>query len=528
MYLEDFMKTVRVITAAILLIFVQSVFSQWEDDIPVTRKEMERRAVEKYLSDPDNIARQFSDDAEIDIDETIDGNVVIMDGDLKVYGHVMGDILALNGDVRVQRHGFVSGNITTVGGKIRQHEDSIVEGNQIETKSRNVFRSADYEEDFNFDFDFEFPEDRNEYKYSTLPMGPLDDQVIVRYNRVQGFFLGMEMPKSIAGKNNIATIHGFGGYGFKEKAWRYELGLDRYFFNQRDYRFELGAKMYDLTDTRDDWLITPTENSLASFLMHEDFFDFYRRKGFEVHASQNLSIFLKGTLAYRNDDYQSLDKNVDWALFGGKKKFRENPLISEGNMRSLYGELYLDTRNSHELPRRGWYGKIAMEMSNSGLKSDFRFNQYLIELRHYLPVSRGERLDFRVMAGSAEGDVPLQKLFQLGGLSTLRGYSYKEFSGDRMLLMNLEYNVSPSTFSRDILFFDDLRLIFFMDTGAAWFHSGEDKWYRGFDHLKFPGLKSDVGIAIADWKGQVRLNIAKRTDTNRDPLEVTFRIAKPF
>ena len=90
-----------------------------------------------------------------------------------------------------------------------------------------------------------------------------------------------------------------------------------------------------------------------------------------------------------------------------------------------------------------------MEMSNSDLRSDFSFNQYVLELRHYLPISRNERLDLRFKAGSAEGTLPFQKLFELGGISTLRGFEYKEFVGDRLLLANIEYNLSPSIFSHD-------------------------------------------------------------------------------
>ncbi|MEE9117935.1 MAG: BamA/TamA family outer membrane protein, partial [Calditrichia bacterium] len=312
------------------------------------------------------------------------------------------------------------------------------------------------------------------------------------------------------------------------QAWRYQLGVDRYFFNQRVYRFEIGANMHDLTDTKDDWLITPLENSLASFLIHEDFQDYYRRQGFDVHISQNWTIYLKGTIAYRNDDYNSLNKNTDWALFGGKKKFRDNPAIEEGNMRSIYGEIYLDTRNSHESPRRGWYGKLSMEASNSGLNSDFDFNQYILELRHYLPLSRRERLDLRMKLGSSDGNLPAQKLFELGGISTLRGFPFKEFIGDRLLLVNVEYILSPSVFNRDFLFFDDIRLILFSDVGAAWFTSDNSKWTKGFGHLKFNDLKSDIGIALSNWDGTVRLNIAKRTDTNRNAMMMTFRIAKPF
>jgi outer membrane protein assembly factor BamA len=119
-------------------------------------------------------------------------------------------------------------------------------------------------------------------------------------------------------------------------------------------------------------------------------------------------------------------------------------------------------------------------------------------------------------------------MFELGGLSSLRGFSFKEFVGDRLILANIEYNFSPAAFKRDILFLDDFRLILFSDIGKAWFAKDNSNFTNGFEQLTWHSLKSNLGFALTDWQGRIRLNIAKRTDTNRDPWEITFRIAKPF
>lgn len=515
----------------LIIAFSISLFAQYNkyEDIPITQDEMVRRAEMKYVKNSSLETFRYYEDHVIHNYETVDGNITVVRGDLVVRGKIIGDVIVIYGDVIIETDAEVTGNITSIGGTIEQIESSVVKGNQIETSPKNVFRNTGYSQKYNYDNDhYDSWQFTYQNQYSTLPLWPLEDQFILRYNRVQGLFLGLEFPKSIANKYNIITIHGFGGYGFEEKAWRYQIGLDRYFFNRTSYRFEIGASFYDLTDTRDDWIITPLENSLASFLIHEDFQDYYRRNGYEVHISQNLTIYLKGTLAYRNDRYNSVGKNVDWALFGGDKKFRINPAIDQGNMRSLYGELYLDTRNDHETPRRGWYGKLSVEKSNSDLNSDFSFNQYILELRHYIQISRNERLDLRFKAGSSEGELPIQKQYEIGGISTLRGFNYKEFRGDRLLLTNIEYNLSPSLFSRDFFLFDDIRLIFFSDIGSAWFSNDNSKFSKGFDILKLNTLKSDIGIGFSNWDGTVRLNIAKRTDTNKDPMAITFRIAKPF
>jgi len=508
----------------ILMLSPFSYLSAQQQDTWENSSEYQHKAEKKYIRNNDFLTKHFSRDLVIEKEEQLQSNLVIKNGDLFIYGKVEGDILVLSGNVFIKTGAFVDGNISAVEGKISQEEKSTVTGNQIETVRKYSIENVSYHYPNEYTYPNYYPDEHVSY----VNVGPLEDEFVFRYNRVQGVFLGMNIPKRLGTRNLPIDLYGYAGYGFAEKKVRYLAGISRSFFNFRDYRFELGAEAYDLTDTRDDWFITPLENTLAAMLIHEDYQDFYRRKGFEVHASQNWTLHLKGTVAFRNDTYESLENNTDWALFGGDKKFRLNPEIEEGNMRSIYGELYLDTRNDRKLPFRGWYAKLSMETSNNSLGSNFFFNQYIFELRHYLPLSRIERLDIRLRAGSAEHELPLQKLFQMGGIGTLEGFRYKEFNGDRLLLGNFEYVISPSLFDRDFLFLDDFSFIIFSDVGSAWYTRDQEDLVAGFEQLHWNDLKSSVGIGISDWKGQVRLTLAKRTDTSRNAFDLSFRIAKPF
>lgn len=532
------------ISISLLLVIVcRPAVAQDDDMKSFDMKKIEKKAYEKYITQNNHKDYRFTDDTTIAADTIIAGNVIVVSGDLRVEGQIDGDVLVIWGNAEMQPGSVVNGNVTCVNGRIRQEAKSEVHGNQIETKAKNLVRMEDEETDFDDeasrdDFRFDNFMNRHARAYSTLPLNEIDDTILMRYNRVQGPFLGVSIPKSIRGKYNIFNMHGFGGYGFKEKKWRYELGIDRWLFNQKNYRFELGGKFYDLTDTKDTWIINPTENSLAAFFIHEDFQDFYRRKGFEFHTSQNLTIFFKGTLTYRSDKYESLDKNTDWALFGGKKKFRANPIIDNGTMNSLIGELYFDTRDNKDLPRSGWFGLFSAENSNSQLKSDFSFVQYCFELRRYQRLDRYERIDLRLKAVTSQGEVPKQKRYQLGGIGTLNGLRYKElkgdasnFGGDRLLLANIEYNISPRLFRTNLGFIDNLRYILFFEIGNVWQRadvSTDDAWNKGYSHLRWHDFKSDFGIAFTTWSEKFRVSVARRTDTGKDPFVLTFRITKPF
>lgn len=533
------MRFSRILLILGLIILInQQGFAQKTEEInsQTTLTTLEKRAVQKYFSDSERKLFRFAGTTEVGERDTINGNLLVVDGNLKILGMVKGDVIVVNGDVSLQSGALVKGSITSIDGSIRQNSKSQVHGNQLETHAKNLFSGSEWD-DCCDDHYYPGSEHRDHGPYSTLPIGPVDDSVILSYNRVQGVFLGWAIPKKITGKYRLLTVHGFGGYGFKEKSWRYELGADRWLFNQTDYRFELGAKVYDLTDTKDNWLLTSWENSLSSVLLHRDYQDYYRRSGYELHASQNISIYFRGSIAYRNDDYESVLKNTDWAIFS-KRDFRENPMIDSGNMRSLYGELYFDNRNNLQDPTRGWYAKLGIETSNSKLNSDFSFNQYIFELRRYQPLGRYERLDFRFKTATSVGDVPLQKLYQLGGIGSMRGFTYKSirgskgaFGGDRMLLANLEYNLDPRSWGGDFLFFDELRYILFIDAGQVWNRADvtdDDTWSAGFSHLKLNDIHSNIGIAFASQDGQARLSIAKRTDTNKNSVLLTFRLSKPF
>ena len=487
-------------------------------------KRVEKEAYGKYIQNPSRQEFRFTEDTVIQEDETIDGNVIVSRANLTIKGKVHGDVLVLFGSVKIKDAAQVDGNITTVNGRIHQASNSFISGNQVETSPKNF----DVSESEVHSWQYGWPEYEG---HSTLPLRKIHDNGLVRYNRVQGLFLGAKVPKYIGGKHNYFTLHGFAGYGFMEKQWRYELGLDRWLFNQKDFRFEIGGKFYDLTDTRDNWLLSSTENSLSAFFLKEDYHDFYRRSGFELHASQNLTVFLKGTVTYRNDRYESLAKHAEWALFSQGKTFRENPFIDDGRMRSVYGELYLDTRDNPINPSDGWYARAGLEVSSrNGLNSDFSFNQYQVEIRRYQKFGYNERLDMRLMVGSAEGILPLQKEFQLGGMSTLRGYNYKSFRGNRLLLLNLEYNLNPKIFSSDFLFFDNINYVVLFDAGKAWQADPQrdDKWYEGFSRLKFDDIKADIGLALSFKHGKYRLSFAKRLDSGAKPIIFSFRMVKPF
>ncbi len=504
-----------------------------------SKQEIERRALEKYITQTDRPTFRHKEDFKVSEGDTISANLFITDGDLSVKGVVNGDILVLFGDVRLQSGSIVNGNVTAVNGRIFQDENSYVSGNQIETNVKNLFPAREFGRDYDEDvIDRYLGKYTRHYnkEYSSLSVGEDEQSLLFRYNRVQGLFLGILLPGPKTESRSRLALNGFLGYGFADKKLRYKAEMNHGFFNRSKFSLKLGAAVYDKIESKDHWLITPSENTLAALFLNDDYQDYYRRKGYELHLIQNFMPEIQGTLAYRSDTYSSVAKVTNWALFKDKDGFRPNPLIDDGLMKSWYFNLKWDTRDDKRTPHAGWFGWISAETSAKKRHSAFSFNQYILELRTYQRISPYERFDIRLKAATSEGDVPIQKRFRIGGISTLRAFHYRSLpfgrpDGDRLLLANVEYVMHPDLFSAPFGLGTDVRYIIFFDAGNVWLRSDvskEDTWSAGFSWLKWRRIKSDIGIALGNASGRFRINLAKRLDTGKKAYAVTVRLSKPF
>lgn len=491
----------------------------------VSEQETVKKAQEKYLHQgEDQQIFRFFNDTTIEDGEEINGHVMLIKGNLSVRGIINGDVLAVWGDVRVYNTGSVYGNITSVGGHVNVFDNGIVRGEMLETHVRNLISKNEKVSSL-------FKKSLKKDRYGTIPVRGNGEDLIFKYNRVEGMFLGLQFPKEFIPDVGHFSAYGFAGYGFKSQQVRFQAGLDRWFFDPLSYRFEIGMEVHRQTDTKDLWRIPYFENTLAALFFREDFQDYFEREGFSIHLSQNITPYIKGTVEYRNDDYGSLSQNASWSLFGGNKVFRPNPSLSgdEGNMRSIYGELLYDSRDDLEFTTTGWFAALSAEVASSELGGEFSFNKYLLDVRHFWPVTSGENVDFRMMLGSSEGDLPIQKNYEIGGISTLRGYGYKQFTGTSFFLSNLEYRIHSRILDTPLpLIGDYFSLVLFTDVGYAWDSPNYEDLSERLQRLRFNNLRHDLGIAVADPHGDWRVNVARRTDSSDNDFVVTFRISQPF
>jgi len=463
----------------------------------------------------------FTGNTSIDSNDKIDGNVVVKGGTLTVIGLVQGDALAINGDIIVKDGGRITGNARAINGKIIREGGGAVDGYVEETSS---VRDAVYQR-------HGYGPNRS-YRFNDLWLDEslFPDNLLFRYNRVEGLFLGLGSEKRFYWDGSrVLSGYGSAGYAFKIHRWRLKLGLDRQFATD-DALYELGAEAHSVTDTKDEWVMKLSENNAVALLWHEDYRDYFTREGFSLHAARytkESDITSQLRVDYLIDDYSSLSKGTDWSLFRPSHSFRDNPAVKEGTMHSVLGTAGVSTLEHFGRRTVGWNAFASVERGGDVLGGGFNFTRVVVDVRRYQPLSDYDKINVRLRVGSLQGDITPQKSFEIGGANTMPAYAFKQFAGNRMILGNFEY-VLGGRLMDDVFFWpNSLNLILLADAGAADTASTTMSLTGGFPSSTSKEIKSDLGFALGWHDESWRLGFAWRTDV-KSPVSVFLRFNKPF
>ena len=361
-------------------------------------------------------------------------------------------------------------------------------------------------------------EERSRIKVNWLP--------ILDFNRVHGLILGGGV--GVSTRETDAQIFGEASNGLSSKIWNYQLGTEKTWFDR--YRLTIGGSIYQRTDTNDYTGLSEGEEFLAALLFGYTFSDYYQRKGYQARVKGALTQSMDITLEFTDEDHEILFKSTDWSMFNKNVPKRSNLRIDEGNLRSAILGYHLNSRKTpmHQprnfwtvsIPdyrtKRGWRGHFSLEYADERLKSDFDFNLYRFTIVRYNQLLNNHHLDFRLEGGFSDGPLPRQRLLYLGGINALRGYDFKEFVGDNMLLFNVEYRVH---FGK-IRYIDESEgplgaVTAFLDTGYAWFDD---------ENLKFNHFNASVGVGLSLFIGDpsvaLRFEIARALRKERNFLPI--------
>lgn len=361
---------------------------------------------------------------------------------------------------------------------------------------------------------------------------PIEFYTNPRFNRVEGPFAhgGLSFrPEMLRGFSTYIEA----GWGFSnetDKQFRFGVGVREDFGDFE--RLSIGADVFRSVRSKDNWLVGDVENSVFAFLFGEDYQDYYGVHGGRIYADKKFAGNHNIRLELERRTYDNLKRNIDWSLFGGG--FQENPTIAildsnltEGDELGIRLIAALDWRDNPVFPINGWFFQGIYEHT----ADDFGTDGLFLMIKRFQQSWGNQRLLLRGLIGTRSGSLAPQNMMDLGGVGTLRGYDDKEFTGNRLLMLNANY-----LFSGDILqkiplqntpFFGSLwtalSLGLFFDTGWVGLADPDANFFGSFNAISF---KSDVGLSLLMLDGVFRIDFARRLNSSprKDDFRITFRL----
>ena len=284
--------------------------------------------------------------------------------------------------------------------------------------------------------------------------------------------------------------------------------------------------MFDRTTSPNASIVRTSENTLFALLFKGDYLDYFRAKnGFEFDFTYKPSHFMSLVAYLSAFQYRNMPVDVNWTVFRNSDSFRFNPLIREGDAAVFKGGFAYNNKRRSPIFRNAWFVSALFER---GFR-EFPFNGLSFSFkRHQKTIFGRQAFVARGLFASRETDEE-QLLYDLGGISTLRGYRIKEFTGNRVLLLNVDYMFRGDIISRvSSRLGQFVELIVFADAGWVNQVPEQDNLLSGFDALRLGDIKTNVGGAISLYRQLARFNVARRFDSDIDDWTFSVRFRREF
>lgn len=444
----------RILTALLLVaIAAPGVAQEQEIRSANLPEELEWRLLRMFEG-----ARRVDGRATIGATEVVDGDVAAYRGPLRIAGRVVGDVGMVGGDVVIEPGGSVTGDVIVVGGEARLADDARV-GGTITSYGGSAGRyparrPRDRDEGVRDDWDdwedWDDRRDRRDRGYSRLTL-----RTGTSYNRVEGLPIMFGPVIQTRGPNPLrvealAIWRTESGADLDTDRMGYQVTLEQFLGGRREA--SIGGSAFSVVQPLDRWQLSDLEASLAAAVFHEDFRDYYDRSGWSAFVDVRPVRWVEGRLEVRSEQHRAVPARDPWSLFDGGDAWRLQPLVAEGEIRSVVGSLTLDRRDDADDPAVGWLARAAIEHPVGGslvrpdltlvtphgdpgfldqppppsipaTPVDLDFTTALVDVRRYTPVGYRSQLNLRVVGGGALSERALPPQFQhaLGGVATLPG-----------------------------------------------------------------------------------------------------------
>ena len=475
------------------------------------------------LSDSSSFTRseiRFYSDVIIDSSETLKDNIRVLGGTLNVYGTVESQITVIGGDVHIFPSAHISGKIVAIGGDVITDEGATISGKVVEA---SMDQGLIYRETFT---DSAASKKKESFGITNFSHRFREGWVhpepeVFEHNRNEGFRFSPLNWNWDRGNESLIRLSFSVGYRFGPDEFIGRSTLETALLKNRTAT--LFASGFKTARTDDEFRLPEHENSWASLIGRQDFFDRWDETGFEAGAGFDFSLLkLKGKYVKATQTEMVVNSNV-WSLFHEKRTLRENPSMLETDVEYVEGILAFRTASYTPLSTGfALLSKIEMTIKENNETLD----EPTLRMSHMaianLKLSEGVVLRNRVILGMASETVPTFRQFGIGGLGSVSAHDFKIQSGTHMGQMNSE-----------LIFTEDFTDTFFMvilffDAGMAYSTSTLVDLNYIVDHSDQFIQSAGIGFGNDDGDGKnMRINFAKQLGSD-GPIESTVRYSFNF
>ena len=257
---------------------------------------------------------------------------------------------------------------------------------------------------------------------------PASTDNLVRFDRVQGLYTGMEANLQLRNMAPGVTIGALAGYAWTEQTVRGGVHASA----QRGL-WTYGARAERTLPSTNDFVrpFEPQSAGLAGVVGSIDDFDYVDRKlavAMLTHVVGSVDRALLTVQLGAGEDRLERARLSDGWIGGGT--FRPN----RGALPGTYGIASVDAEYhpglSGDFVQPGIGARLHLESARGELSWQ-RLEAVAAGRAYVGPVSLTAEVQGGVVTGRV---IPPQQLFELGGSATLAGYDYKQFAGDRAAL----------------------------------------------------------------------------------------------
>jgi len=251
---------------------------------------------------------------------------------------------------------------------------------------------------------------------------------VLNYNRVEGFVAaaGVDVDQGEAGPHLELQA----GYAFGTERFRHYESLDIPLHSGAQ---QVGLELYFEDRVQPYGANRPLLNSIRAFVGGEDAQDYLEREGGGALLSWKPRRWLQTDVGYEAGEETSVAATTEFSLFGNMEKV--NAPIDDGTDRRAIAGLEIGT-----LSRQRWRIQARHWISGGGLGGDFVYNRTDLgfSVRRYLGRQEFYLQTVYVRTGA---DTPVQRLADVGGLTSVRGFRRRAQVGTSSFTSSLEYYV---------------------------------------------------------------------------------------